>query len=342
GISWVAGIALLYDRDAQTRSFGAPGNPADIIGVTNITKSLSAFGEGTFPLSPSFSITVGGRATAARTDGEPSTQPRAEDFVRGRSTKRFAPTAAISWLIAPRLAAFARFQSGYRTGGIAVARGIGRVADFQSDSIRVGEVGLRMQRRGLTGLAMSTSLSFAHWSDIQADLFNRRGQPYTANIGNANIVALEGSGDWVPIRGLHASFAFLYTYNRLDGPLAQLSILANRRLPETPAFAGNTGLSYQWAGRGESSFSAGGSVRYVGRSVLGTGDFLDISQGSYAVVNLNGSWKWRNIDTSLTIDNVTNQSDNRFALGNPIILGTRDQTTPLRPMNVRAGVAISW
>lgn len=342
GISWVAGIALLYDRDAQTRSFGSPGDPADIIGVTNITKSISAFAEGTFPLSPSFSITIGGRATTARTDGEPSSQPRAEDFVRGRSTKRFDPTAAISWLIAPRLAAFARFQSGYRTGGIAVARGVGRVADFQSDSITVGEAGLRMQRRGPTGLAMSTSASFAHWSDIQADLFNRRGQPLTANIGNADIFALEGTGDWVPIRGLHASFAFLYTYNRLDGPLAQLSVLANRRLPETPAFAGNVGLSYQWRGRGENSFSVGGSVRYVGRSVLGPGDFLDISQGRYAVVDINGSWKWRNIDASLEIDNLTNQSDNRFALGNPTILGTRDQTTPLRPMSVRAGVAISW
>jgi len=342
GISWVAGIALLYDRDAQSRTVGAPDNPTDIIGVTNITKTLSAFAEATVPLSPSFSITVGGRATTARTDGEPSTKPRAEDFVRGRSTKRLDPTAAVSWLIAPRLAAFARFQSGYRTGGIAVARGIGRIADFQSDSIRVGEVGLRMQRRGPTGLAMSTSASFAHWSDIQADLFNRRGQPYTANIGNANIFALEGTGDWVPIRGLHATFAFLYTYNRLDGPLAQLSVLANRRLPETPPFAGNIGLSYQWAGRGESSFSAGGAVRYVGRSVLGPGDFLDVTQGRYAVVDINGSWKWRNIDASLTINNLTNRSDNRFSLGNPLILGTRDQTTPLRPLNLRAGVAISW
>jgi outer membrane receptor protein involved in Fe transport len=342
GISWVAGIALLYDRDAQSRAVGPPGNPTDIIGVTNITKSLSAFTEATFPLNPRFSITIGARATTARTDGEPSTEPRADDFVRGRSTQRIDPTAAISWLIAPRLAAFARFQSGYRTGGIAVARGIGRVADFQSDSIRVGEVGLRTVRSGPTGVAMSAGLSFAHWSDIQADLFNRRGQPYTANIGNADIVALEGTGDWVPIRGLHAGFAFLYTNNRLDGPLAQLSILANRRLPETPPFAGNASLSYQWAGRGENIFSVGGSIRYVGRSVLGPGDFLDISQGRYAVIDLNSSWKWRNIDASLTIDNLTNRSDNRFSLGNPIILGTRDQTTPLRPFNVRAGVAISW
>ena len=76
--------------------------------------------------------------------------------------------------------------------------------------------------------------------------------------------------------------------------------------------------------------------------MLGTGDFLDVSQGRYTVIDVSGGWKWRNIDASLTVDNLTNRTDNRFALGNPIILGTRDQTTPLRPMNIRAGVAISW
>ncbi|GAA0308076.1 hypothetical protein GCM10009087_17630 [Sphingomonas oligophenolica] len=341
GISWVAGFALLYDQDAQTRSLGPPGNPADIIGVTNVTKSLSAFAEATVPVSPSLSLTFGARVTTARTDGEPSTQPRAEDFVRGRSTRRFDPTAAASWLVAPGLALFARFQSGYRTGGIAVARGIGRVADFRSDSIKVGEVGLRMEREGPTGLTMSAGVSFAHWRDIQADLFNRRGQPYTTNLGNADIVGVEGIGDWVPVRGLHATFAFLYTSNSVDGPLAQSSVLANRHLPETPAFAGNAGLSYEWP-VGESNLSVGASARYVGRSVLGTGDFLDVSQGRYTVIGLSCGWKWRNIDASLAADNLTNRKDNRFALGNPIILGTRDQTTPLRPLNVRAGVAISW
>lgn len=341
GISWVAGFALLYDRDAQTRSFGPPGNPADIIGVTNVTKSLSAFAESTLPVSPSLSVTLGARLTTARTDGDPSTQPRADDFVHGRSSRRIDPTAALSWLVAPRLALFARFQSGYRTGGIAVARGIGRVADFQSDSILVGEVGLRMERSGPTGLAMSTGVSFARWRDIQADLFNRRGQPYTTNLGNANIVGLEGTGDWVPLRGLHATFAFLYTHNVVDGLLASSSVLANRHLPETPPFAGNAGLAYQWP-VGASSLSVGATVRYVGRSVLGTGDFLDVSQGRYTVIDVSGGWKWRNIDASLTVDNLTNRTDNRFALGNPIILGTRDQTTPLRPLNVRAGVAISW
>ncbi len=169
-----------------------------------------------------------------------------------------------------------------------------------------------------------------------------RGQPFTANIGNADIVGLEASGDWAIVRGLHADFAFLYTHNVVDGPLAQLSVKANRRLPETPAFAGNAGLSYRWSRGADSTFSAGVSGRYVGRSVLGTGDFLDVSQGNYGVLDAQLGWHWRNLDVSLTGDNLADASANRFALGNPTILATRQQTTPLRPRNLRFGVSVAW
>ena len=45
--------------------------------------------------------------------------------------------------------------------------------------------------------------------DFQADLVHRLGQPFTANIGNARIQAIEGNVDWVPIAGLRATAAFL-------------------------------------------------------------------------------------------------------------------------------------
>ena len=280
--------------------------------------------------------------TAARTDGEPSVTPRSNSFVKGRATRRIDPTLALSWLVGPRLALFARVQSGYRTGGLAVASGVGRVQDFGSDSITVGELGLRKQRTGATGLELTVAASYARWRDIQADLYTRRGQPYTSNIGNADIIGLEATGDWVPVRGLHANFAFLYTHNVVDGPLAQSSTKANRRLPETPAFAGNAGLSYRWTLRDASMLSIATSGRYVGRSVLGTGDFLDVSQGNYAVLDAQVAWHWRTFDVTLAGDNLTNSTANRFSLGNPLILASRQQTTPLRPRNVRLGVSVAW
>ena len=341
-IGWLVGASLLRDNNVQARAFGPPDQPFDIIGVTNETDSASVFGEATWPVTARLSITAGVRGTTARTDGEPSIRPRNSSFILGRATRRVDPTLALSWLVGKRTAVFARFQTGYRTGGLAVATGVGRVLDFRSDSIVVGEVGLRKQRSGATGLELTTAISYARWRDIQADLYNRRGQPYTANIGNADILGLEASGDWVPVRGLHARFALLYTYNVVDGPLAISSVSANRRLPETPAFAGNAGLSYRWAHGASSEFTVGVSGRYVGRSVLGTGDFLDVSQGTYGVVDAQVGWRWRNLDMTLTADNLGNASANRFALGNPTILATREQTTPLRPRNVRLGASIAF
>ncbi|WP_242137058.1 TonB-dependent receptor [Sphingomonas sp. TREG-RG-20F-R18-01] len=341
-VGWLLGVSYLNDSDVQSRALGPPGQTATIIGVTNRTESLSGFGEATWPVTPSFALTAGARLTTARTDGEPSVRPRNNSFIRGRATRRIDPTLALSWLVAPRTAVFAKVQSGYRTGGLAVASGVGRVADYRSDSIIVGEAGIRRQRRGETGLEVSGAVSHARWRDIQADLYSRRGQPYTANIGNAGITAIEALGDWVPVRGLHANFAFLYTYNLVDGALAQLSKSANRRLPETPPFAGNAGLSYQWLRRGAQRFDVGVQGRYVGRSVLGTGDFLELSQGQYAAVDSHVGWRWRNLDLTLSGENLTNVRANRFALGNPLILATRAQTTPLRPRSIRIGASVAW
>jgi len=342
GNSWVLGLTLLRNRDAEARVSGLAGNPTDIIGVTNVTQSASLFGEGTIAFTQNLSATLGARLTTARVDSEPSTQPVAGSFIHGRSTRRFDPTFAISWHLAPRFALFGRVQTGYRTGGLAVARGIGRVADFNSDSIIVGEIGFRRLHDGPTGITFSGSASYAHWVDIQADLMNRRGAPYTANFGNARIFTLEGNVDYVPIPDLHLTTSFLYTSNTVSGPLADLSLPQNRRLPETPPFAGSVALTYKWSAGEGGMWSAGGDATYVGRSVLGTGDVLDISQGKYLVVGLRGGWERRGLAVTMGVENLTNRADNRFAYGNPFTFSSRTEVTPLRPVTVRLGMSRSW
>ncbi len=342
GGGWVVGFTLLRNRDAENRALGPVAAPADIIGVTNVTKSASAFAEGTLAVFPSFLVTAGARLTVARTDGEPSFRPRVSDYVNGRSTRRVDPTLAFAWRLAPTLTAFGRAQTGYRTGGLAVARGVGRVADFQSDSIRVGELGLRWLRRGATGLSVTTAVSLAHWTAIQADLINRRGSPYTANIGDANVQAFEGAIDWIPVRGLRAVVNFLQTHNKASGELADLSSPAHRRLPDTPPFALSGDLGYSWAMGARDTLNVGASVLRVGRSVLGTGDLLDVDQGQFTTVGAQAGWRRGRYELSLVADNLANGHGNLFASGNPFELSTRDLVTPLRPRTVRLGAKVSW
>ncbi len=341
-ISWVGGVVLLYDRDGQGRVIGPSSSPFEIIGVTNITRSASAFGEATVTVTPRFSVTGGARATIAQTQGEPSLMPREEPSESGFPLRRIQPAIAFSWLFAPRTAAFARFQTGYRTGGIAVARGIGRIANFQPDSIKVGEIGVRRERSGPRGISFSAALSLARWKDIQADLFSRRAQPYTDNIGEAEIVAIEATGDWIPLDGLRASFAALWTRNRTSGELAGTSLAENRHLPDTPPFSGNLQLQYQWSIPGGHHFELGGAVRYVGRSVLGTGSFLDLSQGDYTTVSAAATWRWRNLEATVNLDNLANERASKFAMGNPLTFGFREQTVPVRPRNLRIGLGMRW
>lgn len=342
GPSWVAGLTLQRNRDILSRSLGSPGSEMTIIGVTNVTRAGSVFGELTLPAARDFSVTLGMRGTAARVDGEPSSTPRSGNFVKGRSTRRLDPTIALSWAISSRTAAFARFQTGYRTGGLAVARGIGRVADYKADSIMLGEVGIRRLPRGETGLAFSGSLSFADWDGIQADLINRRGQPYTVNLGNARIETLEAIVDWKPMIGLKGTLSLLYTDNVVTGAIADQSKQDNRRLPDTPPLAIRGGIAYQWKVGPDLSFRMQGALSYVGRSVLGTGDLLDVSQGRYMTLDLGGQMTWQGLEFSLALDNATNRAANRFAFGNPFTLAVRDQTTPLRPRNLRLGIAMKW
>jgi len=341
GASWVVGVALLRDQNAQDRSVGPVGNPTDIIGVTNLSRSVSVFGEITVPASASLSATVGVRGTRGRIDGDPSFRVRGGEFLAGREVTRADPTLALSYAVTPQLSAYARIQSGYRTGGLAVARGVGRVAQYDADAIRMGELGLRLMRRGTRGLSASAALSYAGWNDIQGDLVDRRGLPYTANIGDARILTLETHGDWRSGGGLAVDFAALYTRNRVTGSLASSSPLGNRRLPDTPAFSGHLGVRHERPiGRDRLRVETG--VDYIGRSVLGVGDYLDIDQGRYATLGGQVGWQHHRLDLTLAVENATDTRGNRFALGNPFALVDRNQITPLRPVTVRVGAAIAW
>ncbi|SUJ09069.1 Uncharacterised protein [Sphingomonas paucimobilis] len=81
---------------------------------------------------------------------------------------------------------------------------------------------------------------------------------------------------------------------------------------------------------------------YVGRSVLGAGDLFDITQGRYGVANASAWWTHGRTTVTLSVDNALDTTGNRFASGNPLILSARDQTTPLRPVSARLGVAMAF
>ncbi|MCE7796368.1 TonB-dependent receptor [Sphingobium sufflavum] len=340
GLSWVVGATYQSIRDGLTRSLGVPDAPAELDEVTNTTYAASAFGQATVALASRFDMTLGLRWTAARTDSEPSRNR--SPLIRGVEARRTDPTVALAWRVAPRTLLYGRAQTGYRNGGMAVARGVGRVANFDSDSVVMGEVGVRRLRSGARGLSASAAVSYTDWSDIQADLLTRRGLPYTANIGNAHILAVEATADWVPLSGLTLGGMLLYTDSRLSGPLTAVSALPDRRLPDTPLWSGTIHADYGWGDSDRVRHRVGGLVRYVGRSTLGPGMLIDVEQGDYMVADIQGGVRFQRLDLSLSVENVLNTRANRFAFGNPISFANRDQAVPLRPLTLRAAIGFGW
>ena len=334
GASWVAGFSFLKDKDEIRRLIGPPQSLSEIVGVTVRTVDAALFGEATFVAAKNLLLTGGARLTHARTDSSPTIRPRNNDYVPGRTTFRVDPSLGLNWLVAPRLALFARYQTGFRTGGLSVAPGIGRVEDFRPDKVRVAEAGIRMERQGPLGLAGSAAVSYSRWSDIQADLVDRRGLPYTTNIGNGRLLGLEVMGDYVPVEDLKFSASAFISHSQLTS--SDIPFRAGE-LPDTPGFSATGGVTYERP-FGGGTLGLNANIRYVGRSYIGARPFLRIRQGGYVDDAFALEWRNARLGLSLSLRNLANSRGDRFAIGNPFELAAGDQYTPLRPRSIRLGV----
>ncbi|MEG3151524.1 TonB-dependent receptor [Sphingomonas sp. ZT3P38] len=342
GAGWLVGLALIHARDSYARMYGPPDRLRDIVGVSNRTLDAAIFGEVSVAVLPRLTVTAGGRVTHQRTDGEPIASLRGNTFIHGRSVTRLDPTLGASWLLAPDIAAYARYQSGFRSGGITVAPGIGRVADLRRDTIRVAEIGIRKDRSGPLGIGGSAALSLASWRDIQADLVDFRGFPFTANLGNSHIRGVEANLNWVPAIGWRIDAAAFLNDTRITDPDSAVPGTIGKRLPNTPPFALSASMSYDWSIGSKHSAGVNGGWRYVGRSMVGSQAPLDISQGDYGSAHLGGTWSDGRIRLTATLENLFDVKGDRFAGGNPFALAARNEYTPLRPRTLRIGGSLSW
>lgn len=341
GLTWVAGLALEYSEDGQSRALGIPDDTNPLDEVTNITRSGSLFAQGRFELFRDFQGTLGVRYTMARTDSQPA-RGGTTSFIKGAIDRHFDPTIALLWRATSRLSLYGRFQTGYRNGGVTVARGVGKVADFKSDAIVMGEVGFRLLPPGSHGLTLSGAVSTAKWRNVLAELVSPRGVAVTSNIGDARITTVEANADWNSASGWSLGASLLYTQNQLVGDLTMQSSPRNRLLPIVPRFSATARAGYSWTGAKRTVYTLGVDGRYIGRSVLGPGTFYDLEQGNYFVADLTASARRGPFSLSLNVDNLLDAKSNRFSLGNPLILYRRDGRVPLRPRTVGLVAGVDW
>ena len=297
------------------------------------------FAKASFEITPRISATIGARGTFSRSYGEVLGGTNLVETPKVNAL-RASPTFALSWQFNDRLIGFARYQKAYRSGAVEVApsEDDDESRRFGADNIALYELGLRLSGGERQRFSGSASISYAEWKGIQSDLVDNIGLPYTANIGDGRIYALEVQFAWRPISALKLDASAFLNLSSLTNPETAFLSSTEFELPNIAHDGGQIGLSYTSQISREIKLTLDGALRHVGKSHLGIGPGLDVSQGGFMDTSFGARLDLGHWGVSLDIDNITNVSGNRFAFGNPFGIKDRNQITPLRPRTMRVGI----
>jgi iron complex outermembrane receptor protein len=337
GAGWVAGWSLLRNISNLTRRLGPTGGTMPITGVRNEATEAALFGQYSFSLTDELLATLGGRLTYARSIGISLDAPD-EVEEPSRTDLRVSPTLALSWRAADGLLLYTRYQQGFRAGGLAVSATGSDVSaqHFESDSLTSIDAGLRFARSG-SPFTINAALSYARWSDIQADLVDRRGLPFTANVGDGRIFGFEMEATLRVTPLLRVEASLFLNGSALTDPDLAFVMAEEHDLPNVANAGGRLSARFRAPLGPGLDLEIDGAIRYVGPSQLGIGEPLDVGQGDYVDSQLGARLDLGQFGFSLDIDNLADVRGNRFALGNPFGISDRNQMTPLRPRTVRLG-----
>lgn len=369
GLGWILGMSFLESTSNIRRSlayFGDPpetqtilpgvamigkGIPAPATGVQNKVREATLFGEASFEPWRGLIATFGGRLTHSRLWGKALDPVDAlSDFDLAKAEAQadrtetiFLPSFSLLTDALPGMTIFARYQQGFRPGGLAVDDQ--RVRRFRNDRIGTAELGVRSGQPGRDPIAVSASFAYTDWRNIQADVTDRRGLPTTANIGDGRIYTLEGRVVLRGARGLTIDASAIYNDSRLVRPTLLVQALnfegQSLSLPNVASLGGRVAVDYRQPVGDTAQIHFNGSARYVGKSRLGVGPTLGGEQGDYIDTALSASWSRGPLELSLSLANIFDSNGNRFALGTPFDLGA-DYYTPVRPRTVRMGLDFAF
>jgi outer membrane receptor protein involved in Fe transport len=348
GAGWLIGASLLHNRARVSRRMGGLWLGSALTGVRNNVDEATLYGD--YAVSPlsDVTVTVGGRLTHSRLGGQSRdvaeavalrVDPGAGDR---RSETRLLPSAAIVWRPDPRASLFARYQEGFRPGGIAVRQDF--IQRFAGDRVSTTEVGGRWNGRSLDA---SVTISHTSWRNTQADIVDGFGFPTTANIGDGRIWSVGLSARWRPLAGLEFDGAIYLNDSRITEPAfsilpVSIGAIDESRLPNVAHRSGRLGFTYTSPLAGGSRLDLSGYARYIGQSTLGIGTILGRLQGDYFDTGLEARLGNDRRGLTLTATNLLDSRGNRFALGSPFLIRDQDHITPLRPRSIRLGFDLAF
>lgn len=314
-------------------------------GVRNGIEEGALFGEASLPLASDIILTGGIRFSYSRLSGTALDAPLlASQPLFGAHASRgetaVLPSVGLSWTPRPNLLVYARYQEGFRPGGLSVSDFF--VQRFRNDQLSTLEAGLRYGRPGAGTWDFSAAAAFTRWSDIQADTIDVVGFPTTANIGDGRILTLEARVGWRPLPGLGFEAAAIANDSRVTNPFPGIDIVSGFPLPNVADFSARFAAHYQARLAPGYGLRLNGTLRYTGSSVLGVGPVLGSPQGEVLEIGVGARLEHGPHAFTLAVNNLLDEAGNRFAMGSPFTLYQKPQVTPLRPRSLRIGWQIQF
>jgi iron complex outermembrane receptor protein len=361
-LDWIAGTFLshrdegyrarLAGPDAQNQLFVARAQARN-----DYADEYALFGEATYHLTDSVSVTAGLRgfyasADAAADVGRPGSTDRTLAEGTNHSTG-FVPKVIISYSPARTLTIYADAAEGFRLGGININSPSGAInvnrpggrlpvstnaRTFDSDRLWSYELGAKTSL--WDGRLIANAAGYLTiWDNIQSDQILRDGSLFTANAGTTHAPGFEVDIAVQATRHLRLQGNFFWNDPSILHP-NPLLIQSAGRLPAVPT--SNFGLSALYSMAILDGWDATASLEYayVGEETLGFDARYSPLMGNFSNVDArfgltHGDWQ-----ATLYVQNLTDEQANVFAFGNPFNMGAFGQVTPLRPRTV--GIDLSW
>jgi iron complex outermembrane recepter protein len=350
GFGWVAGASFITNRARQEREYAYGPLHTPLPGGTNRITEWTGYAEATKELLTGLVASGGLRLSHVRLGGMAEDVPFAlaqagRATTASRHETDLLPSASLLAMPLDNLRLYARYQEGFRPGGLAVDGNF--VRRFRNDRVQTWEAGVRFGDRKQTLLDATLSLSHSRWRNIQADFIDSNGFPTTANIGDGRITSLSGALAMRPTDALTLELGAVYNHSRVDDlspeilPVFAATPARLGRIPNVASHAVRGSVNYATM-IGDEDFRINGWANYIGPSRLGIGPVLGESQGDYIDTGLAMRVGNDRRGLSLTLTNLFDSRGNRFSLGTPFVEGNAGFLTPLRPRTLRIAVDVAY
>lgn len=280
--------------------------------------SYAAYAQGTYSITPTTNLTLGGRYTYERRSNDgirqiigfvdgaavplvpPGTPLYPPDFDNEVSYDNFSYRIALDQKLAQDIMVYASMSTAFKSGGFNSA--VPANPAFLPEKLEAYEIGLKTQFLN-NAVRFNVAAFLYDYKNIQINNFQGT-TLFITNGPKARIKGVEAELDVSPTNGLVINASAAYTHDRFtEFPLADYNYVvpgciytnpstsrvcqadaAGNKLPGTPTFTGSVGLSYEHdLGNGSAGFSAN---LFHSSGFYGTTDNDPrIRQDSYQVLN---------------------------------------------------------